>query len=208
MRAGSSFESSYVYGGNSPLRFTDPTGMRKCNSGRGRTGSCSENVEYTWGRIEGHPTNDVYDQAYFEQHGVFPPPRMISPNISCHPNSDLCNFVLGPEGVNSMVVPFVPERMDVPSLSEPVPDWDGGQLFDPDSFNSTNPNIPKSAVPKFSWKKMSDGRFEQLFGESAGAVKKEIVGKHGSKFNLFEDTNTGDVYVLSGKTRVGEPQPT
>lgn len=59
----------------------------------------------------------------------------------------------------------------------------------------------------YDWRKLGNREFENFFGESAEDVKKDIVGSGGSKFDLYEDKCTGEIFVLR-KGGVGEPQPT
>jgi hypothetical protein len=59
----------------------------------------------------------------------------------------------------------------------------------------------------YDWRKLGNREFENFFGESAEDVKKDIVGSGGSKFDLYEDKCTGEIFVLR-KSGVGEPQPT
>jgi hypothetical protein len=59
----------------------------------------------------------------------------------------------------------------------------------------------------YDWRKLGYREFENFFGESAEDVKKDIVGSGGSKFDLYEDKCTGEIFVLR-KGGVGEPQPT
>jgi hypothetical protein len=59
----------------------------------------------------------------------------------------------------------------------------------------------------YDWRKLGAREFENFFGESAEAVKKEIVGSGGSKFDLYEDKCTGEIFVLR-KGGIGEPQLT
>ena len=46
------------------------------------------------------------------------------------------------------------------------------------------------------WRKLGSREFENFFGESAKDVKKEIVGTGGSKFDLYEDKCTGEIFAL------------
>ena len=48
---------------------------------------------------------------------------------------------------------------------------------------------------------------EEVTGENPEDIKAEIVGKGGSRYDLYYDKNTGDLYVLR-KGGGGEPQPT
>ena len=48
---------------------------------------------------------------------------------------------------------------------------------------------------------------EEVTGESPEQIKREIVGSGGSRYDLYYDKNTGELYVV-GKGGVGEPQPT
>jgi hypothetical protein len=59
----------------------------------------------------------------------------------------------------------------------------------------------------YDLRKLGNREFENFLGENAEDVKKDIVGSGGSKFDLYEDKCTGEIFVLR-KGGVGEPQPT
>ena len=68
-------------------------------------------------------------------------------------------------------------------------------------------NATNTGERTYDWRKLGNREFENFFGESAEDVKKDIVGSGGSKFDLYEDKCTGEIFVLR-KGGVGEPQPT
>jgi RHS repeat-associated protein len=60
-----------------------------------------------------------------------------------------------------------------------------------------------------SLKRLSKSEIKMLkqAGEDAEQIKKDIVGAHGSRYDLFKDTNSGDI-VIKAKDGSGEAQPT
>ncbi len=61
--------------------------------------------------------------------------------------------------------------------------------------------------PELNLVKANARYVEKVTGENPELIKREIVGNRGSLYDLYEDKNTGDLYVLR-KGGGGEPQPT
>jgi hypothetical protein len=66
---------------------------------------------------------------------------------------------------------------------------------------------PIAETPELNLVKANPRYVEEVTGENPEDIKAEIVGKGGSRYDLYVDKNTGELYVLR-KGGVGEPQPT
>ena len=103
--AGHAFDSAYVYGYNNPLQYVDPTGLRACNSGRGKTGTCSQQVNYVWGEVRSDVPIDVLSE-------ILRPPTQPVSMPQCMLGKKICDLLNPqyPPGVEVGIVLVVPGK--------------------------------------------------------------------------------------------------
>ena len=117
-------------------------------------------------------------------------------------------------GIHPMTPRFLPSGRHAPPTGLPNGTTNDNQPDEPtpqpatDGSHSGNSGCATNNDARtHDWRKLGNREFEDYFAESAEDVKREIVGSGGSKFDLYEDKCTGEIFVLR-KGGVGEPQPT
>jgi Bacterial toxin 33 len=77
----------------------------------------------------------------------------------------------------------------------------------PGSSDNSSEECTAEEPPALNLVKANPKYVEEVTGENPEDIKAEIVGKGGSRYDLYYDKNTGELYVLR-KGGGGEPQPT
>jgi RHS repeat-associated protein len=112
-RSSGAYLNAYEYANLNPIAYIDPTGLRACNSGRGRTGSCSQQVNYLWGEV----TGDVPDLVRQEIDPTYV--GCVNGRLLCSAVNEFYKLQECPPGVNCQTVLYVPGRL--PGVGKPAP---------------------------------------------------------------------------------------